>query len=49
MRDEIFALAQGKIFALVIDEIFALVMDEISCGVSSASLGRSDERSLSHF
>ena len=47
VRDEVCVLVRDEIFVLVQDEIFVLVADEISCGVSSASLGRSDERSLS--
>jgi hypothetical protein len=42
-----FLLVRDKVCVLVWDKIFALVMDEISFGVSSTSLGRSDERSLS--
>ena len=47
VRDEVCVLVQDEIFVLVRDENFVIVVDEISCGVSSASLGRSDERSLS--
>ena len=47
VRDEVCVLVRDKIFVLVQGEIFVLVVDEISCGVSSASLGRSDQRSLS--